>query len=410
VELPKRVWNNGSGYQDLYEDGWEIEMIKIIGNSLNMSLDIEASDKYRTSPPAIYVGGYKTFPSKKTVLIESSRNYLTVYLAWYTPCAVKYQRWTSFFNIFSVHMWINFTLALVLAVITIRFISNYSHKLHLQESKSFNNVFAVTSTVISVVLSVSVNTQPRSAPLRLFFFCWVWYSVAISTVFQSYLTTFLIEPGYMEPIKTVEQMLASDKKFGLVQSYEKFFNDSSESTDSTILKKAVRCPDYNTCLNWTIVYHNISTILDDFTKLLMNADGNWTDENNRPIACELEYGGVETSGVSFWVSKGSHLLVFINDIIGRVVEGGIFVQISNLGLYKAKLKSKFHSPTFDDTYYAISVSHLQTVFYLLLLGYLLAFACVVTEKLRHFYRSKWRGLTGTSLRQLTDINRHTREH
>jgi hypothetical protein len=61
---------------------------------------------------------------------------------------------------------------------------------------------------------VPVNTQPRSAPLRLFFFCWVCYSFAISTVFQAYFTTFLIETGYEEPIKTVEQMLASDMKFG----------------------------------------------------------------------------------------------------------------------------------------------------------------------------------------------------
>jgi hypothetical protein len=130
----------------------------------------------------------------------------------------------------------------------------------------------------------------------------------------------------------------------------------------------------------------------------MHADGTWTDENDRPLACELEYGGVETSGTAFWVSRGSPLLEFINDVIGRLVEGGIFTQISNLGLYKAKVKSKFHSPTFDDTYCAISVSHLQTVFYLLLLGYLLAFACVVTEMLWHIYRSKWRGLTDTSVR------------
>jgi hypothetical protein len=173
-------------------------------------------------------------------------------------------------------------------------------------------------------------------------------------------------------------------KFGFFDSYEPFFTDTSESIDSTIFKNAVRCPDYNTCLNWTIHYQNISTILDDFTKVLRHADGMWTDENNRPLACELEYGGVETSGVAFWVSQGSPLLEFINDAIGHVVEGGIFIQIINRGLYKAKVKSKFNFPTFDDTYTAISIRHLQTVFYLLLLGYILAFASVVTEILWHF--------------------------
>jgi len=60
------------------------------------------------------------------------------------------------------------------------------------------------------------------------------------------------------------------------------------------------------------------------------------------------------------------------------------MQIRNRGLYKAKIKFKFNFPTFDDTYTAVSIRHLQTVFYLLLLGYILAFASVVTEILWHF--------------------------
>jgi len=41
-------------------------------------------------------------------------------------------------------------------------------------------------------------------------------SVAISTVFQAYLTTFLIEPGFEEPIRTIEEMLKSPKKIRLL--------------------------------------------------------------------------------------------------------------------------------------------------------------------------------------------------
>jgi hypothetical protein len=89
-------------------------------------------------------------------------------------------------------------------------------------------------------------------------------------------------------------------------------------------------------------------------------------------------------------------LEFINDVIGHVVEGGIFIQIRNRGLYKARIKSKFNSPTFADKYYAISIRHLQTVLYLLLLGYVLTVACFVTEIMWHRYRSKGRGPTGTS--------------
>jgi len=59
---------------------------------------------------------------------------------------------------------------------------------------------------------------------------------------------------------------------------------------------------------------------------------------------------------------------------------------------KEKLESKLDVPTFDDTYYAISVIHLQTLFYLLMLGHVLAVACFVTEIMWHRYRSNGRGL------------------
>ena len=153
-------------------------------------------------------------------------------LAWYTRCAVKYRRWSRFFNIFSVDMWISFTLSLVLAVITVSCISKFGHKSHLHESKSYGKIFSVATNIRAFSLSVPVNTQPRSAPLRLIFFCWVCYSVAISTVFQAYLTTFIVEPGYVETIRSVEPMLQSEMKFCLYNGSEVFFNDTSDHVNS----------------------------------------------------------------------------------------------------------------------------------------------------------------------------------
>jgi hypothetical protein len=61
VNLPKHVWSNASGNQDVYKDGCKTEILKIIGNSLNMSLDIELYYKEGqcTSPPFIYVGSIR---------------------------------------------------------------------------------------------------------------------------------------------------------------------------------------------------------------------------------------------------------------------------------------------------------------------------------------------------------------
>jgi len=132
----------------------EIEMLKIIGNSLNLSLAIEPVEEetYRKSLPAIYVGGYKMLPSTKTASKESSRNYLTIHSAWYTPCALKYPKLGRFFNIFSVHMWICFAFSLVLAVITVRCISNYAFQTTHTKHTCTNPILTATFSVSQPIL------------------------------------------------------------------------------------------------------------------------------------------------------------------------------------------------------------------------------------------------------------------
>jgi hypothetical protein len=380
----------------------EIEMLKLIGNALNMSLDIAKfggvdsflgagnrnSVEELKGQPFIFVGWPPGVNPAFDSFCEYTRSYLTVRLVWYTPCAVKYERLGRFFKIFSVDMWIFFALSLILAVITVRCISNYSHKSHFYESNSYSNIFSVTTNITAVSLSVPVNTQPRSAPLRLFFFCWVCYSVAISTVFQAYLTTFLIEPGYEEPIKSLEQMLTSDLKFGYIEEYGVYLDNLPDSLKSDVINNAVRCPDIGASFNWAAVYQNASMIFDTLNVEICRDMGKLTDENNRPLLCELEDGGVTSAERVLLVSRGSPFLDLINNIIDLTVESGILTHINKKYLLKEGILSMSNAFAFDDTYIVFGVRHLQTAFYLLIAGYVLAFACFVTEIVGKNYRSK----------------------
>jgi hypothetical protein len=218
----------------------------------------------------------------------------------------------------------------------------------------------------------------------------VCYSVAISTVFQAYLTTFIVEPGYVESIKSVEQMLHSEMKYGLHNEFKRLFTDTSDHVQSEIVKNALECPDDETCLIWATVYHTISFILSDLVFEIDRSRRKMRDENNRPIICELENGVVRTLNVAILFSKRSPLFEIINDVIVQIIEGGIFDHIKNRGIYKEKLETILEFLSLDDTNYAISIRHLQTAFYLLMLGYVLGVVCFVTEIMWHRYRSKGR--------------------
>jgi len=216
-------------------------------------------------------------------------------------------------------------------------------------------------------------------------------------VIQAYLTTFLFEPGYEEPIKTVEQMLRSERKIGFFNGYKHFFTGTSNPVDSAIFKHAIQCHTETQCFKWAMVYHNISTILDELDVEEFCSMGDWTDENNRPLLCELEDGVVRTIHRSILVRKRSPFFEIIDDVTGRIVKGGIFVHVKRKNFSEAEMDSKRNSPTFDDMFTTISIGHLQTPFYLLILGYVLAVSCFVTEILLHCYWSKGRGPKGTSV-------------
>jgi hypothetical protein len=205
-------------------------------------------------------------------------------------------------------------------------------------------------------------------------------------VFQSYLTTFLIKPGYEETIKDIDQMLKSEKKFAYLQGYKHYFNHSSDIVDSKIRSHTLSCYDDSTCFKWAAVYHNISTIIYDLDMENYRRMEGWTDENNRPLLCELEDGVVRTIYTAILVRKRSPFFEVMDKVVGRIVEGGIFMQIKKRGFVDENVETQFHLNISDVSYSAMNLRHLQTAFYFLMLGFVLAAVCFVTEIMWHCYR------------------------
>ena len=90
VNPPKCVWNKESVYQNVYNRGWEIELLGVVGNARSITLDFQVGNEneyFKGSPP-IYVGGYATLPSTKFDLMESTRSCLTVKFVWYMLCSL----------------------------------------------------------------------------------------------------------------------------------------------------------------------------------------------------------------------------------------------------------------------------------------------------------------------------------
>ena len=128
-------------------------------------------------------------------------------VSWYVPCSVKYPRWSNIFRILSVELWLVLITSIVIATISTTLVCRYSCK---PEWQGYKTLTSSLTNVWAVILGVSVSTMPRTPSLRSLFLVWVCFSVAFCTVFQAFLTSFLIDSGYKTPIQSRKDFFASD--------------------------------------------------------------------------------------------------------------------------------------------------------------------------------------------------------
>jgi hypothetical protein len=235
------------------------------------------------------------------------------------------------------------------------------------------------TNIWAVILGVPVSTTPRTTSLRSLFFAWLCFSVAFSTVFQAFLTTFLIDSGYKTPIQNMDELFASGIKLAYPKG-NKIIGDETEA--SNVRRNRVDCPSYGVCLNWAKYQKNISIVVSDMVAEEIYATGGYVGENSEPLLCTLEDGVLANTGLTMILFHGDPLLRRVNEIIHRVVEAGLYNCWFSLLINRLKLLSrKIRIVHPLDEYYSFNLYHMQPGFYLLLMGWCLSVFCFFVEVL-----------------------------
>ena len=231
--------------------------------------------------------------------------------------------------------------------------------------------------------------MPRAPLLRSLFIAWVCFSLAFSTVFQAFLTTFLVDSGYKIPIRNLEELLAS----GIKLAYSEEFNLLLENLDGTVSlnieRNHVNCPSLDVCFAWAKNHKDVSILLLDNVAEVFYAIGDLVGENSEPFLCRLEDGVFYSYGKSMLMFHGDPLMTRVNEIIDRVVEAGLYSfwnswRMNGLKLYSRKIA--IVHPL--DEYYSFNLYHMQPAFYLLLIGSCLSAFCFMFEVLYNRLLSK----------------------
>jgi hypothetical protein len=207
------------------------------------------------------------------------------------------------------------------------------------------------------------------------------YSLAINTVYQAFLTSFLIDPGFLTPIRDLDELLDSGIEYGFLRFLDRYL-DASNKKHRQILAGREECFNTTACLERVAVKRDqaqcISRQVLDYALL-----NKFRDASGVPLIYPFAEDFAQYN-VVMYLKKGSPLLDAFNHIIARALQGGLLDKWYKDDIYISKLRAHQASRNNDDGYSVLSNTHLQGAFFLYGIGNVLGLLLLLLEIAYHY--------------------------
>ena len=158
----------------------------------------------------IFAGFLPLSPVVVTSSFDPTISYMYEYLKMLVPCPTAIPGTEKVLKTFSLSVWLTTGLVLLLTTAVFWCASNGPYQSVCNETHTYQSLSNCFQNTWSVFVGVSVPQQPTNSRLRIFFFLYVCFCFAISTVFQAFFVSYLVEPMYEKKIETFDELLSSD--------------------------------------------------------------------------------------------------------------------------------------------------------------------------------------------------------
>ncbi|KAJ4428427.1 hypothetical protein ANN_24464 [Periplaneta americana] len=236
-------------------------------------------------------------------------------LRWVVPCPKQISRFSRISKMYNESVWIAMILTFV--VTTVIFWLNAKHT---SDARRFQNLANVFYGTWAVCMSVSVPFMPKNSKLRILFFIYVCYCLAVSNVFQAFFMSYLVEPGYHKGIETFEDILSSGLSFGMFSAFKFFMQTTSYDDHKRLTSHEVDCNALDKCVERVLFQGDITTVATtDLVKYMASLNGipPWMR-----VECYVKEA-IFSSAAIMYLRKGSPLLNRLNLLLKRCFEAGI---------------------------------------------------------------------------------------
>jgi hypothetical protein len=328
----------------------------------------------------------------KLTYFDATHVYYFYGLLWIVPCAEPFHQWTSITRVFSAPMWLLLFIFILISAGLIYCLSNY-HKNIIVDVGPYRTMSDCFYNVWAVFLGVSVTKMPVTDHLKVYFIMLVWYCLAVNTVFQAYVTSYIVQPEYHKQIDSVEDLISSGIEYGFYPGLTLFLPDSSDWRFREILSHRISCYG-DSCIRRAIEKNDFATMTNsiyaEYLKTYVS--------HNKSVVCSFKQEST-TRVMAMFLQKGSFLTENINRLIDTALEAGLYDFWWNNILNTLRIKAEVEVRVkLVEDYNSILLTHLQGAFYLLQLGYCLSFTTFLGELLFHKQRTKIISLTGRTTR------------
>jgi hypothetical protein len=206
--------------------GITVKYLSAVAEALNLTVNYCISphcNKDERNPLAIEIlSGSHDLEIGVFILFGFTIPYAFDTYKWYVPCPKSALRFNRILSLFSSSVW--FTMLLIISLIVLVLWSSVRLPLGavMKEPYGYRTVLHCLHNMWAVFMSVSVSAMPRTNKVRAVFMLFVWYSFAMSTIFQSFFVSFLVSPGYNSRISTLNELNHSGLKFGYTRLPESY--------------------------------------------------------------------------------------------------------------------------------------------------------------------------------------------
>ncbi|KAJ9580362.1 hypothetical protein L9F63_003997 [Diploptera punctata] len=295
------------------------------------------------------------------------------------PCPKPLTKTQRIMTLFSLATWISMGFVLIFVSFLFWLMSNIL--VRKSNFTGFNLLTQCFSATWGVLLGISVPYMPISLRTRCLFIIYVWYCFAISTVFQAFFTSFLVEPGCEKPMKTLEDVARAGLFFG---SFD--ILDLAKGMDifgEINMFKEIIFDDVLECVQNVMFERNTFTTVVSYLPSYIASLSGVADESK--VVCFLDEP-ILTISLGPVLPKGSPLLDVLNAHIRHCLEGGLLqVYWSKI---KHEVKLKADQTDEEGEYIVFNLTHLLPIFFVLLFGYLLSATVFLCELLVRLCESR----------------------